>query len=88
MLKGSMVAIVTPFDQNGQFDEEKYRQLIEFQIEKGTDAIVPVGTTGESATLDFDEHERVIKACIEQVAGRIPVVAGTGANSTSEAIRL
>lgn len=88
MLKGSMVAIVTPFDQNGQFDEEKYRQLIEFQIEKGTDAIVPVGTTGESATLDFDEHERVIKACIEQVAGRIPVVAGTGANSTSEAIKL
>lgn len=88
MLKGSMVAIVTPFDQNGQFDEEKYRQLIEFQIEKGTDAIVPVGTTGESATLDFDEHERVIRACIEQVAGRIPVVAGTGANSTSEAIRL
>jgi 4-hydroxy-tetrahydrodipicolinate synthase len=83
-----MVAIVTPFDGQGKFAEETYRQLIEFQIENGTDVIVPCGTTGESATLDFDEHEYVIKVCIEQVNKRIPVVAGTGANNTAEAIHL
>lgn len=88
MFRGSMVAIVTPFDQQGKFDEETYRQLIEFQIANGTDVIVPCGTTGESATLDFDEHEYVIKVCIEQVNKRVPVLAGTGANSTSEAIQL
>jgi 4-hydroxy-tetrahydrodipicolinate synthase len=83
-----MVAIVTPFNEDGSFDEESYRQLIEFQIENGTDVIVPCGTTGESATLDHDEHERVIKVCIEQVGGRVPVIAGTGSNSTAEAISL
>jgi 4-hydroxy-tetrahydrodipicolinate synthase len=83
-----MVAIVTPFDRQGKFAEETYRQLIEFQIESGTDVIVPCGTTGESATLDFDEHEYVIKVCIEQVNKRIPVIAGTGANNTAEAIHL
>jgi 4-hydroxy-tetrahydrodipicolinate synthase len=83
-----MVAIVTPFDRQGRFDEEKYRELIEFQIANGTDVIVPCGTTGESATLDYEEHDRVIKACIEQVAGRVPVVAGTGSNATAEAIEL
>ncbi len=88
MFSGSMVAIVTPFDGQGKFAEETYRQLIEFQIENGTDVIVPCGTTGESATLDFDEHEYVIKVCIEQVNKRIPVVAGTGANNTAEAIHL
>jgi len=88
MFSGSMVAIVTPFKADGSFDEESYRQLIEFQIENGTDVIVPCGTTGESATLDYDEHERVIKVCIEQVAGRVPVVAGTGSNSTAEAISI
>lgn len=88
MFSGSMVAIVTPFNEEGAFDEESYRQLIEFQIENGTDVIVPCGTTGESATLDHDEHERVIKVCIEQVGGRVPVIAGTGSNSTSEAISL
>ena len=88
MVQGSMVAIITPFDNAGNFDEESYRQLIEFQIENGTDVIVPCGTTGESATLSFDEHPRVIKACIEQVNKRIPVVAGTGANNTAEAIHL
>ncbi|MBE0598919.1 MAG: 4-hydroxy-tetrahydrodipicolinate synthase [Desulfuromonadales bacterium] len=88
MFKGSMVAIVTPFDRHGQFDEEKYRQLIEFQIENGTDAIIPCGTTGESATLDYAEHDRVIQVCIEQVNKRIPVIAGTGSNSTAEAIEL
>jgi len=88
MFRGSMVAIVTPFDNQGKFDEETYRQLIEFQLENGTDVIVPCGTTGESATLDFEEHDRVIKVCIEQVARRVPVLAGTGANSTQEAIEL
>ena len=88
MVQGSMVAIITPFDNEGNFDEESYRQLIEFQIENGTDAIVPCGTTGESATLSFDEHPRVIKACIEQVNKRVPVIAGTGANNTAEAIEL
>jgi 4-hydroxy-tetrahydrodipicolinate synthase len=83
-----MVAIVTPFTPKGQVDEEKYRQLIEFQIENGTDVIVPCGTTGESATLDYKEHDRVIEICIEQVKGRVPVVAGTGSNSTAEAIEL
>jgi len=83
-----MVAIVTPFDSQGKFAEETYRQLIDFQIENGTDVIVPCGTTGESATLDFDEHEYVIKVCIDQVNKRVPVVAGTGANNTAEAIHL
>jgi len=88
MFQGSMVALITPFDAEGRFDEESYRQLIEFQIENGTDVIVPCGTTGESATLDFDEHGYVIKTCIDQVNKRIPVIAGTGANSTSEALHL
>ncbi|PLX86305.1 MAG: 4-hydroxy-tetrahydrodipicolinate synthase [Desulfuromonas sp.] len=88
MFKGSMVAIVTPFDAEGRFDEEGYRQLVEFQIENGTDVIVPCGTTGESATLGFEEHARVIHVCIDQVAGRGPVIAGTGANNTAEAIHL
>jgi 4-hydroxy-tetrahydrodipicolinate synthase len=88
MFKGSMVAIVTPFDNRGNFDEETYRQLIEFQIENGTDAIIPCGTTGESATLDFEEHDRVIEVCIDQVKKRVPVIAGTGANATAEAIEL
>jgi len=88
MFKGSMVAIVTPFDSQGNFDEETYRQLIEFQIENGTDCIVPCGTTGESATLDYEEHDRVIQVCIDQVKKRIPVIAGTGSNSTTEAIEL
>ena len=88
MFNGSMVAIVTPFDGQGKFAEETYRQLIDFQIENGTDVIVPCGTTGESATLDFDEHEYVIKVCIDQVNKRVPVIAGTGANNTAEAIHL
>jgi len=88
MFSGSMVAIVTPFDSRGKFAEENYRQLIDFQIENGTDVIVPCGTTGESATLDFEEHEYVIKVCIEQVNKRVPVIAGTGANNTAEAIHL
>jgi 4-hydroxy-tetrahydrodipicolinate synthase len=83
-----MVAIVTPFTADGRFDENTYRELIEFQIANGTDAIVPCGTTGESATLDYEEHDRVIAVCIEQVRKRIPVIAGTGSNSTAEAVEI
>ena len=88
MFQGSMVALITPFTREGKFDEDTYRQLIEFQIENGTDVIVPCGTTGESATLDYEEHDKVIKACIEQANKRIPVMAGTGSNSTAEAIAI
>lgn len=87
MLKGSMVAIVTPFNK-GKVDENALRELINYQIENGTDAIVPCGTTGESATLSYEEHERVVKTTIEAVDGRIPVIAGTGSNSTSETVML
>ena len=88
MFKGSMVAIVTPMNEDGSIDFISLKNLIEFHIENQTDVIVSVGTTGESATLDFDEHSQVIKKTIEFVNGRIPVIAGTGANSTSEAIEL
>ncbi len=87
MIKGAIVAIVTPF-KAGKVDEEGLRSLIEFQIENGTDGIVPCGTTGESATLSYDEHNRVIDITIEAVGGRVPVIAGTGSNSTSETIML
>ena len=87
MFKGSIVAIVTPF-KNGVVDEEKLRELVEFQISGGTDAIVPCGTTGESSTLDYEEHDRVIQIVVEQVAKRVPVIAGTGSNSTREAIEM
>jgi 4-hydroxy-tetrahydrodipicolinate synthase len=87
MFQGSIVAIVTPFN-NGAVDEEKLRELVEFQIENGTDAIVPCGTTGESSTLDYEEHDRVIKIVVEQVNKRVPVIAGTGSNSTREAIEI
>ena len=87
MFKGSIVAIVTPF-KNGAVDVETLRQLVEFQIAGGTDAIVPCGTTGEASTLDYDEHMLVIKTVVEQVNKRVPVIAGTGSNSTAEAIEL
>ncbi len=87
MFKGAIVAIVTPF-RNGQVDEEKYRELIEFQIENGTDGIVPCGTTGESSTLSHEEHDRVIAIAIDAAKKRVPVIAGTGSNSTDEALRL
>ncbi|MFA4889025.1 MAG: 4-hydroxy-tetrahydrodipicolinate synthase [Candidatus Omnitrophota bacterium] len=87
MFKGSIVAIVTPF-RNGKIDEEKLRELIDFQVKNGTSGIVPCGTTGESATLSFVEHDRVIEITIEQVKKRVPVIAGTGSNSTEEAIML
>ncbi len=85
--KGSIVAIVTPF-RNGTVDEERLRELVEFQISGGTDAIVPCGTTGESSTLDYEEHDRVIEIVIQQVNKRVPVIAGTGSNSTAEAIEM
>ncbi|MGA1861687.1 4-hydroxy-tetrahydrodipicolinate synthase [Deferribacter thermophilus] len=87
MFKGSIVAIVTPM-KDGKVDEAKLRELVEFQIEKGTDGIVPCGTTGESATLTYEEHCQVIDIVIDQVKGRVPVIAGTGSNSTHETIFL
>ncbi len=87
MFKGSIVAIVTPF-KGGEVDEEAYRELIEFQIENNTSAIVPCGTTGESATLNIEEHNRVVDIAIDAVNKRVPIIAGTGGNSTSEAIEL
>ncbi|WP_028320089.1 4-hydroxy-tetrahydrodipicolinate synthase [Desulfatiglans anilini] len=87
MFQGSIVAIVTPF-KDGKVDEDAFRRLIEFQIENGTSAIVPCGTTGESATLNVEEHNRVIDITIEAVNKRVPVIAGTGGNSTMEAVEL
>jgi 4-hydroxy-tetrahydrodipicolinate synthase len=87
MFKGSIVAIVTPFD-NQKIDEGKLKELIEFQIANGTDGIVPCGTTGESATLTHEEHHQVIDFAIKVVDGRVPVIAGTGSNSTAESISL
>jgi 4-hydroxy-tetrahydrodipicolinate synthase len=88
MIQGSIVALVTPMKEDGALDDVSLKRLVEFHIEQGTDALVAVGTTGESATLDEDEHCHVIKTVVEFVAGRIPVIAGTGANCTREAIRL
>ena len=87
MFRGSIVAIVTPFS-NGTVDEKKLRELVDFQIENGTDAIVACGTTGESSTLDNEEHLNVIRIVFEQANKRVPVIAGTGSNSTAEAIHL
>ncbi|WP_457576935.1 4-hydroxy-tetrahydrodipicolinate synthase [Desulfomarina sp.] len=84
---GALVALVTPFI-NGKLDEQGLKDLIEFQIKNGTHGIVPVGTTGESATLSFEEHKKVVDITVKTVNGRVPVVAGTGANSTLEAIEL
>jgi len=88
MFTGSMVAVATPMFKDGSIDYESYEKLIEFHIENKTDALVPVGTTGESATLDHKEHCRVVSFVVDKVSNRIPVIAGTGANSTSEAISL
>jgi len=88
MFSGSMVALVTPMRADGSLDSDCLQKLVEFHINAGTDAIVAVGTTGESATLTVEEHCDVIRQVVKQVAGRIPVIAGTGANSTSEAIEL
>lgn len=87
-LQGSMSALITPMHSNGDIDFQSLANLIDWQIEQGTDVLIAVGTTGESATLSMTEHADVIEFFVKQVAGRIPVIAGTGANSTSEAIEL
>lgn len=88
MFHGSMVALVTPMQADGRIDDEKLGELIEFHIRSGTDAIIAAGTTGEASTLNHEEHCGLIKRVVERVAGRIPVIAGTGSNSTTEAIDL
>lgn len=85
---GSGVAVVTPFHENGTVNYEKFAELLEFQIQNGTDAIIVCGTTGEASTLTHEEHLDVIKYCVEKVAGRIPVIAGTGSNCTDTAVYL
>jgi 4-hydroxy-tetrahydrodipicolinate synthase len=85
--QGSITALITPF-KNGEVDEKAFRRLVDWQIDQGTHGLVPVGTTGESPTLSHEEHKRVIELCIETAAGRVPVIAGTGSNSTSEAVTL
>ena len=87
MFKGSNVALITPFKDN-ILDEENYIKLINFHIENGTNGLVPAGTTGESPTLNHDEHQKVIEICIKESGGKIPVIAGTGSNSTEEAVSL
>jgi 4-hydroxy-tetrahydrodipicolinate synthase len=87
MFRGSIVALITPFT-NGAFDESAFRALVEWHIAEGTDGLVPCGTTGESPTLDHAEHKRVVEVCIDAARGRVPVIAGTGSNSTAEAIQL
>jgi 4-hydroxy-tetrahydrodipicolinate synthase len=85
--QGSITALITPF-KNGEVDAKAFQRLVEWQIDQGTHGLVPVGTTGESPTLTHEEHKQVIGLCIEAAAGRVPVIAGTGSNSTSEAIAL
>jgi 4-hydroxy-tetrahydrodipicolinate synthase len=87
-LRGSMTALVTPFDTPGAFDEAAFRAFVDWQVTEGTKCLVPVGTTGESPTLSHDEHKRVIEVCIEASAGRAPVIAGAGSNNTHEAVDL
>ncbi len=87
MFKGSFVALITPF-RNGQVDERAFKKLVEWQIRQGTHGLVPCGTTGESPTLSHEEHEAVIEMCVAAAKGRVPVMAGTGSNSTDEAISL
>ena len=88
MITGSLVAIVTPMFEDGRLDMERFRSLIDWHVAEGTDGIVVVGTTGESPTVDFDEHKELIRVAVDHAEGRIPIVAGTGGNSTAEAIEL
>ncbi len=87
MFKGSLVALITPF-KNGAVDEKAFQKFVDWQVKQGTHGLVPCGTTGESPTLSHDEHRRVVELCIEAAGGRVPVIAGTGSNSTQEAIAL
>src|SRR5579863_8450071 len=88
MFKGSLVALITPMRSDGSVDEKAYAEFVDWQIKEGTDAVVPVGTTGESPTLSHDEHRRVVEIAIRVAKGRVPVIAGAGSNSTEEAIEL
>src|SRR5258708_34652516 len=88
MLSGSIVAIVTPMHDDGRLDYERFKSLIDFHVEQGTDGIVVVGTTGESPTVNFDEQKELIRAAVAHPRGRIPLIAGTGGNSTTEALQL
>ncbi|HEX9184778.1 MAG TPA: 4-hydroxy-tetrahydrodipicolinate synthase [Burkholderiales bacterium] len=88
MITGSLVAIVTPMFEDGRLDMARFRELIDWHVAEGTDGIVVVGTTGESPTVDFDEHKELIRVAVDHAKGRIPIVAGTGGNSTAEAIEL
>jgi len=88
MITGSLVAIITPMREDGALDLARFRQLIDWHVAEGTDGIVVVGTTGESPTVDFDEHKELIRIAVEHSRGRIPIIAGTGGNSTAEAIEL
>ncbi|MEQ8397032.1 4-hydroxy-tetrahydrodipicolinate synthase [Thalassobaculum sp.] len=85
MFKGSLVALITPF-KDGAVDEKAFRKLVDFQISNGTHGLIPVGTTGESPTLDHAEHKKVVELCVDQANGRVPVIAGAGSNSTAEAV--
>ena len=85
LFKGSCTALITPFDGD-RVDEAAFRRLVDWQIDEGTTGLIPVGTTGESPTLSHDEHKRVVEICVEQTAGRVPVIAGAGSNSTAEAL--
>ncbi|WP_295813274.1 4-hydroxy-tetrahydrodipicolinate synthase [uncultured Nitratireductor sp.] len=88
MFRGSLTALVTPFASDGSLDKKAFRELVEWQISEGTSGLVPVGTTGESPTLTHEEHREVVQICVEAAAGRVPVIAGAGSNSTREAIAL
>ncbi|EHM01059.1 dihydrodipicolinate synthase [Acetobacteraceae bacterium AT-5844] len=88
MFKGSLVALITPMAEDGSLDPKAFQDLVEWQISEGTQGLIPVGTTGESPTLSHDEHRRVVELCVEAAGGRVPVIAGTGSNSTEEAIEL
>jgi len=87
IFRGSFTALVTPF-RNGSLDERSFRELVDWQVAEGTDGLVPAGTTGESPTLSHEEHRLVVEWCVDQSAGRVPVIAGTGSNATSEAVEL
>jgi 4-hydroxy-tetrahydrodipicolinate synthase len=86
--RGSFTALVTPFSKDGSLDEKAFRALVDWQIAEGTNGLVPVGTTGESPTVSHDEHKRVVEWCVDEAKGRVPVVAGSGSNSTQEAVDL
>src|SRR3989454_12834934 len=88
MITGSLVAIITPMREDSSLDLARFRQLIDWHVAEGTDGIVVVGTTGESPTVNFDEHKKLIRIAVQHSRGRIPIIAGTGGNSTAEAIKL